>query len=112
LHSSIVRGVLWTGLALSYFLGSLYSTLAMLELVLRMGNGTGMYSDYGKSTGEIFVACAFLGLNFLWLAIGIFIVLQGIAGHMRTSVCVAGLVLTWLVVLPVTIVYLLGVGHF
>lgn len=85
--------------------------LAVLELVLRMGHGTGMYSDYGKSTGQVVTAYSFLAVNFLWSVFGTFIALRVITGRLKLSRSVLILVVTWLVVLPITIGYLLGVGH-
>ena|SRR5437660_1254279 len=111
MNASNRKALLFTVLYLAYLLPGLYSTLAVLELVLLMGHGSGTYSDYGKSAGEVVAAYAFLALNLLWLVFGTTMMVREFRYRIRLWRYVLVLLLAWLVVLPITYIYLLGVGH-
>jgi hypothetical protein len=98
-------------LYLIYLIPSLYAVAGVLELVILMGHGNGTYSDYGRNIGEVLTAYAFLAINFLWLALGTVVAVRVFEHHMKLFWRVLMLVLAWVVVLPFTFAYLLGVGH-
>jgi len=106
-----LRLLLPAALYLTYVIPSLYATAATLELVLRMGHDHGMYSDYGTNANEVLTAYTVLAVNLSWLALGTIISVRVFKYEMKLYWRVLILVLAWVVILPFTVLYLLGVGH-
>jgi hypothetical protein len=103
--NKLLRLLLSTILSLTYLLSSLYST--GLALTNAFGYGTSMYPYYGQPAGGVLAAYASVAVNLLWLGFGTFVAVRVITSHMKVSRCVLILALTWLVVLPDTVIYIL-----
>jgi hypothetical protein len=88
-----------------------YALVALVELVLRMGHGIGMYSDYGKDPNEAAFAIAVMVAYAIWLVFGT--VTAVLVFKERWSLLGLGIlsVISLFVMLPIAVVYLLGVGH-
>jgi hypothetical protein len=110
--SLVIESLKLSILYLLFLMPSGWSAAAELELVLKMGKGTGMYSDYGRSMNEVILAYSFLSVSVLWLIFGTVLTLQ-IARRKRGLGCLGlTLPIAFLIILPVNLVYIAGVGHF
>ncbi len=110
--TTIMPTKLATGVLYSvYLLASAWSVLAILELVTHMGHGSGMYSDYGRNPREVATAFGFLVVLLIWLLTGTTIAVQVLRGHLRLRHLGAATAITLFIIAPVTLLYLLGVGH-
>ena len=99
-------------LYLAFLVPSGWSVLADLELVLNMGRDTGMYPDYGRTTGEAIWAYSFLCVSVLWLTFGTVLAVQIARGKLGAGWLVLALPIAFLVVCPANLIYIAGVGHF
>jgi hypothetical protein len=90
---------------------SLYALAAIVQLDLLMGHGTGMYSDYGRNAGEISLAYAFTFLYALWFILCTIAAIRVFTGLWALRWLGLLAAVSLFVMLPVEIVFLLGVGH-
>src|SRR3954470_3106335 len=92
-----------------YLAASGWSLLAVLQLVVLMGHGSGMYSDYGRDSGEAILAYGFLAALLIWLGVGTVIAVKVLRQQLDLRWLGAAAVGAMLIILPVTFIYLLGV---
>lgn len=97
-------------LYLLFLVPSGWSAAAELELVLKMGRVTGMYSDYGRNTGEAILAYSFLCVSVLWLAFGTVLTIQIVRRKLSVGCLWLTLPIAFLIILPANLVYIAGVG--
>ncbi len=109
-NKSQFPGVFILALFLLSLILAIWSVGGVLELILRMGHGTGMYSDYGKSTGETILASIFLAINSAWLLFDTFIAIRVFKRNLGLRWLGAAVVFS-IILFVATGVYLLGVGH-
>ena len=110
--SLVIESLKLSILYLLFLMPSGWSAAAELELVLKMAKGTGMYSDYGRSMNEVILAYSFLGVSVLWLIFGTVLTLQIARGKRGLGCLGLTLPIAFLIILPVNLVYIAGVGHF
>ncbi len=77
-----------------------------------MGHSIGMYADYGRNAGEIALAVTFTVMYALWITFGTIATIKVFKGQWNLSWLGLLAADALFVMLPVPVVFLLGVGHF
>src|SRR6476646_7737773 len=67
---SLWRRILVIALYVLFLLPSAFALGAVIELIMRMGHGIGMYADFGHTAGEIAQAWAVMLFYAIWLVVG------------------------------------------
>ena len=99
-------------LYLVFLVPSGWSVLADLELVLKMGRGTGMYSDYGRTAAEATWAYSFLCVSVLWLVFGTVLAVQIARRKLGAGCLMLTLPIAFLIICPINLIYIAGLGDF
>lgn len=98
-------------LYLLFLMPSAYSLAAVTELVLLMGHGSGIYSDYGRSSSQVALAIGFMLFYLIWIVFGTTAAALVFSGQWRLWWLGVLGAISLLVMMPTALVFLLGAGH-
>jgi hypothetical protein len=94
-----------------FFFPSAFALGAVIELVMRMGHGIGMYAGFGHTAGEIAQAWAVLLFYAIWLVVGTIVAVRVFKERLALRWLVIQTIVAWLIILPSNAYYLLALGH-
>jgi hypothetical protein len=99
-----------TVLYLLFFFPSAFALGAVIQLVMTMGRGTGMYADFGRTAGETAQAWAILLFYAVWLIVGTIVAVRVFKEQLALRWLVIETIVAWLIILPSNAFYFLA-GH-
>ena len=70
-----------------------------------------MYSDFGKTSGQVAMVVAFFLMDILWFVLGTIIAIRVFRNQLRVRWLGLIVLVTVIAIFPLTFAYLLGVGH-